>query len=135
MPIAATMSLPERRHLSPSPGRIRRGFVGRVVETSLDGYTGFPGAKPCSSGENGESGVVKRRRAYNPRPTENDMNESDPRAIGAPFCPSCRTAYGVDARMRGPVAAPTGAEPGRYFVCDRCNFSLRDRRQRGRVPL
>jgi len=36
--------------------------------------------------------------------------------------------------MRGPVTAPPGAEPGRYFVCDRCNFALRDRRRRARPP-
>jgi len=29
------------------------------------------------------------------------------------------------------VAAPPGAEPGRYFLCDRCNFTLKDRRRRG----
>jgi hypothetical protein len=63
------------------------------------------------------------------------MKDSGPHAFGTPFCPSCRTAYGVDARMRGPVAAPAGAEPGRYYVCDRCNFTLRDRRLRGRPPL
>jgi len=62
------------------------------------------------------------------------MNESDPSVMRAPFCPSCRTAYGAEARMRGPVTAPPGAEPGRYFVCDRCNFALRDRRRRARPP-
>jgi len=61
------------------------------------------------------------------------MLDTDPRALGTPACPSCRTAYGVDARMRGPVAAPAGAEAGRYFVCDRCNFTLRDRRRGPRV--
>jgi hypothetical protein len=37
--------------------------------------------------------------------------------------------------MRGPVVAPAGAEPGRYFVCDRCNFTLRDRRRRSRPAV
>lgn len=63
------------------------------------------------------------------------MAEFDPRAAKAPSCPSCRTAYGVETAMRGPVAAPAGAEPGRYFVCDRCNYTLRDRRRGVRPPL
>ena len=63
------------------------------------------------------------------------MVDSDPRAVASPSCPSCRTAYGVDSHMRGPVAAPAGAEPGRYFVCDRCNYTLRDRRRRSRPPI
>jgi len=62
------------------------------------------------------------------------MTDSDPRAPGTPSCPSCRTAYSSDVRMRA-VAAPPGAEPGRYFLCDRCNFTLKDRRRRGRPPL
>jgi hypothetical protein len=63
------------------------------------------------------------------------MLQSDPRAQATPSCPSCRAAYAAETRMRGPVAAPPGAEPGRYFVCDRCNFTLRDRRRRARPPL
>jgi hypothetical protein len=37
--------------------------------------------------------------------------------------------------MRGPVTPPAGKDSGRYFVCDRCNFTLKDRRRRGRPPL
>jgi len=37
--------------------------------------------------------------------------------------------------MRGPIAAPPNAEPGRYFVCDRCNHTLRDRRRKSRPPI
>jgi len=63
------------------------------------------------------------------------MNETGSHAFETPRCPSCRTAYGVDAPMRGPIAAPPNAEPGRYFICDRCNHTLRDRRRKSRPRI
>lgn len=57
------------------------------------------------------------------------------RQDGPPLCPNCRTTNRGDVTMRGPVLSPVPDETGRFFVCDRCNFTMRERRRTLRRDL
>jgi hypothetical protein len=56
------------------------------------------------------------------------ITRRDPGDGGAPNCPNCLKAFGVEVRMRGPEASPMEDATGRFFVCGRCNHTMRDRR-------
>ncbi len=48
-----------------------------------------------------------------------------------PSCPTCKATYNRDEPMRGPVSDPNGST-NRFFVCERCNASMKDRRAKPR---
>jgi hypothetical protein len=41
---------------------------------------------------------------------------------------------GRDVEMTGPIKHPSGSIPGLFFLCDRCNFMMKDRRREQRGP-
>lgn len=78
--------------------------------------------------------IIRERRAWSWKRDTQPVFTLELRPIAwdapdAPPCPSCREAYGVEVRMRGPLAPPPGRGPERIFVCDRCNLTMKDRRR------
>ncbi len=45
-----------------------------------------------------------------------------------PICQTCDQTRGVRIPMKGPVKHPQDKTPTLFFVCERCNSTLRDRR-------
>jgi len=54
------------------------------------------------------------------------------RVSGAPMCQNCKDSRGMAVMMRGPRPDPTGRTGELYFVCERCNHTMKDRRSEQR---
>jgi hypothetical protein len=52
------------------------------------------------------------------------------RSDGKPTCSLCLEIYGHEIEMSGPVAHPTHPSADLYFVCERCNTAVVERRRR-----
>lgn len=52
-----------------------------------------------------------------------------------PACPNCAQARGLISPMKGPMPAPHGESIGFFFVCERCNHTMKDRRRKPRSTL
>jgi len=48
------------------------------------------------------------------------------------MCPNCRS-LGREIEMSGPVRHPSGANDSLFFVCERCNHTMKERRTKPRV--
>ena len=48
---------------------------------------------------------------------------------GGPICPNCTLNRSRKSVMRGPVPDPSGKTKELVFVCDRCKWTMPDRRQ------
>jgi hypothetical protein len=49
-----------------------------------------------------------------------------------PTCPNCTKTRNLKIRMKGPEPDPSGKSSDLFFVCERCNTTMRDRRGRPR---
>jgi hypothetical protein len=61
------------------------------------------------------------------------VHPKDPeRLTSGPICPNCTQTRNLQIRMKGPGPDPSGKSADLFFVCERCETTMRDRRKRPR---